>query len=835
MRRGMFLPRSPLLRALELAGALLIALAVPVAAEPRTGVDPAVAQSFGAPAMPSARVDTIAVGADAADSAEAPRPPQRVGHIFVVGNISTDSLRVIRTFEVYPGSLYSDDAVRRGMKKLFALGIFEDLSLTRDEHDDVVDITIHVLERPRIARFVFEGNQHKDTADLEKKLIMRVGETYVPTAVQTQIDSLLKYYKDDGYAQAQITATPDSLPDRKVALRFTVQEGEKVKIMDIQLIGATAFKQSQLAKQLKSKKHWFLGGGEVKDENFEEDKQKVEAWYHNHGYRDAHVVSHELKPGDTPQHLIYVVTIDEGRRYRFGNVTWTGAQTLHQSDLEHTWHGLAGDLYDAQQVERSQGEIYAAYAEQGYLYLNVEPRETLRDSLIDITFAIGEGQPSHIRLVNISGNHGTREKVIRRQLSVHEGDQFRRSTLVRSQGDVMRLGIFEDAQMDFAPAESSDVDINIKIKEKQVGTASAGAGYTSEAGLTGFIEFGHNNVLGNAQSLQLHLERGARTSNYYLNFTEPWFHDTPTLLGFNVFNSSLDRDFYHEKHVGASSQIGRPLRWPDFSHLTATYRLENVTYSQLATATTTTPVQDSITLQDINPGVPRLTSSFSLSFSRITTDNPFYPTRGTKFIYTPTFTGGPFAGTINYFMHRVEGRAYTPSIRRGVTMMFRARFGLLGVYPWMGSSHVPDYERFRLGGGSTLDPLRGYDDYQVVPEKYDVWVTERVDTSTTPGVPKYRFYPAHVRYPGGRYYTSYTIEQQFPVVNPLHAVIFFDAGNTWDLAREMQPLNLKIGAGIGFRLEIPLLGNIGLDYGYGFNRDDHPRFVAHFLLGNVNN
>ena len=442
------------------------------------------------------------------------------------------------------------------------------------------------------------------------------------------------------------------------------------------------------------------------------------------------------------------------------------------------------------------------------------------------------------RMVNIVGNKGTREKVIRRQLTIHEGDRFRRSTLVRTQGDVFRLGIFSDVQMDFSPAESTDVDINVKVQEKQVGTASAGAGFTSASGLTGFLELGHNNVLGNAQSLSLHLERGGRTSNYFVSFTEPWFHDSPTLLGFSVFNSSIARDFYKEKRIGGSGQIGRPLRVPDFSHVAFSYRLESATYDAL-TVITTKSVQDSITLEDIEPGKSRLTSNFTTSFTRNNTNNPFYATKGTRLSLVDEFTGGPFGGTVSFHKHRIDGRAYLPSVLRGLTTMVRARIGLMGEYANENLGHAPAYERFRLGGGSTVDPLRGYEDYMIVPDKFNRIVMERYG-----GVPdtvggeigtRYIFRPVRVRYPGGRYFTSYTFEQQFPVVHPLHAVIFFDAGNTWDLGKEIQPFKLRTGAGIGFRIEIPLLGNIGFDYAYGFNRDDRPRWVGHFLLGNVNN
>jgi outer membrane protein assembly factor BamA len=174
--------------------------------------------------------------------------------------------------------------------------------------------------------------------------------------------------------------------------------------------------------------------------------------------------------------------------------------------------------------------------------------------------------------------------------------------------------------------------------------------------------------------------------------------------------------------------------------------------------------------------------------------------------------------------------------------MIKARYGVLGRYPDQHES-VPIYDRFRLGGGTTIDPLRGYDDYQVVPDKFDYKVPTIVSVATYDttlgGAIDTTFHSdttgfTRVRYPGGRFMSVYTIEQQFPIVHPLHGVLFFDAGNTWDQFHEIQPFSLKMSAGIGFRLEIPLLGNVGFDWGYGFNRDDGPRGRGHFLLGNVN-
>jgi outer membrane protein insertion porin family len=798
------------------------AAGAPAGTPPVTG-----ATGFSAPAPALAPPDSV--------GGEGPEPAAeieyRVGTVSVRGNAHTDSVRIVRTFEVPPGTRYADDAVRRGIRKLFALGLFDDVSVERSPRADRMDLVIRVKERPRIAKIAFSGNHKRSTDDLEKKLFLHAGEVYSPVTVQTQVDSLLKYYRDDGFARATIEAATDSAATGGLGLRFVVHEGEKVRITRIEFAGATTFPAKKLRKQLKTHAKGFFGGGEVKEEEVPEDQEKLEAFYHAHGYRDMRVTGRDLQATADPRKLTLVITVDEGRPYRMGTVSWTGNQVLPSSELAPLWKAKPDEGYDASKIEKVQGLAYAAYAEKGYLYVGIEPREAVPDSdRVNLTYVVSEGQPSRIRYVNIIGNKATREKVIRRELEVHEGDRFRRSALMRTQGDLSRLGLFEEVVPDFTPADSTDVDINIKVKEKQVGTASAGAGYTGQTGFTGFLELGHNNVLGNGQSLALHLERGSRRSDYSLSFTEPWFHDTPTLLGFSAFNMSTELDLYKEQRRGGSARIGRPLPWPDYSRGSIGYSLEDVTISEFGDTLST---QSQIVLAGIPAGKPVRTSSLILDFTRNSTDNAFYPTRGTRLSWDAELAGGPFLGAVSYIKNRIEGRLYLPSFTRRVTTMARARVGVLGI--WAGQqAAVPPYERFRLGGGSTLDPLRGYEDYMVVPEKFIHEIPTAYDSVLVNGVKVWQPVSyGKIRYPGGRYMTLYTLEQQFPIVSPLHGVVFFDAGATWDQWREIQPFRLKTSVGIGFRMEIPMLGNIGFDYGYGFNRDDGPHGKGHFLLGNV--
>jgi outer membrane protein insertion porin family len=760
-----------------------------------------------------------------------------VGTISVTGNVTVDSARIVRSFEVVPGSRFSADAVRRGIRKLIALGLFDDVSIDQVEHADRIDLVVHVKERPRIGEIRFIGNKKRDTDDLEKKLFLHVEHPYNPAQVPTQIDSLLQYYHDQGFPRAHITsdAQPDSATGR-IRLHFLVSEGERVRITRIEFAGLRAFPAKKLKKQLATKARGWFGGGDFKDETFAADEEKLDSYYRNHGYRDAHVTAHELKPGAKPRDLTLLFTLEEGPRYQIGNISWSGNVVVPSATLEKLWQPRAGEIYDQSKIQKIQGLAYAEYAEIGYLYLNVDPHETVNGQKVDVAFAITEGAPSKVRMIQIAGNLGTREKVIRREIDIHEGDRFKRSALVRSQGDIMRLGFFEDVQLDFAPADSSDVDLSIKVKEKQVGTASAGAGYTAQSGVTGFIELGHNNVLGNGQSLSLHLERGAKRSEYYLSFTEPWFRDTPTLLSSSVFNTNRELDLYTEKRAGASGRIGRPLPWPDFSRGSIGYSLEDVTI-KIDKPDSLFTAQDSIVLRGLRNGEPILTSSVNLNFLRNSANNPFYPTGGSRFSIESEVAGGPFGGSVNFHKHRVEGKLYFPSLLKGVTTMVRGRVGLIGEYADQ-NLPVPPYERFRLGGGTTPDPLRGYDDYMVVPQKFVRSVMNLVRRTVTDSLGQPSTVTdtsfSLVRYPGGRFMTLFTVEQQFPIAHPLHGVIFFDAGNAWDQLREIRPLDLRIGAGAGIRLEIPLLGNIGFDYGYGFDRrdlGDKPKFVGHFLIG----
>src|SRR5262249_6097260 len=204
-------------------------------------------------------------------------------------------------------------------------------------------------------------------------------------------------------------------------------------------------------------------------------------------------------------------------------------------------------------------------------------------------------------------------------------------------------------------------------------------------------------------------------------------------------------------------------------------------------------------------------------------NNPFYPTRGQRGSLTSQFAGGPLQGDFSYNQTRLDTRWYRPSVLKSAAHMLRLRLGGVGAYQ-KGDS-IPGYERFRLGG-ITQDGLRGYDDYSIVPRENDTFPRYAPGSSVTPG----SFSRVRTPYPGGRFMGIVTLEEQFPVVNPVHGVLFAEAGNVWNRLSDVRPLDLRRSIGFGLRVEIPVLGNVGFDYAYGFDKD-RPSWHGHFLLG----
>ena len=768
---------------------------------------PALAQAPAPPVTPSPGAllaDSLAVPADTSAA-----PAQTIRSVSAAGYVNVDSLVVIRTFGMPAGQPYDPREVRVAVRRLFATGLFTDVTVSDAPVSGGVALTIHVQERPRVKEIVFHGAKKIEEKTLKEKLTLAEGQLLDTGTLELDARKIESAYAADGYAHTRVTARTEPAGAGAIRVVFDVQEGAKVKVRAVVFHGNQTLKSEALAKAMESKKPGFLRSGVFKPEHLDKDETKLRLYMRTRGYKDADVDS--IVPADVPdgKGVILHVFLREGPRYRFGQLTWTGNTAVPTSALVLATVPKPGTIYNEAQVQKTLENAYTLYQEQGYLFLSIDPKMADRDSIVDVDFQVQEGTRSKIANLEITGNTRTRENVIRREASVYPGDIFRRSTLMRTQRDIFGLGYFQDVNVDYEPTgDSADINLTLKVQEKQTGTASAGAGYSSQTGLTGFVELGHNNLFGKGQSVNIRVERGSKRNDLELSYTEPWFRDTPLSVGFDIFNTRRDLDFYRRKDVGGGVRLGRPLRWPDYTRGIISYDLRDVTLSDFVLPRAGEPSN----LQELrNTKWPRRVSGVTLTFNRNSTDNPFYPSKGSKIISMNEVAGGLLGGVESFYKETFENKSYT-RLGGPFVLMVRGKTGFLG------GGQVPDYERFRLGG-TTVDYLRGYPDYYVVPR------ANITRDSLTGAILD--------RYPGGKTMLILTSELQFPIADPLHGLLFFEAGNTWNSTRDLDLGDLRKSIGFGVRLEVPALGRIGFDLGYGLDREEGSRWEPHFQLGNT--
>ncbi|MDI6807979.1 MAG: outer membrane protein assembly factor BamA [Candidatus Eisenbacteria bacterium] len=718
---------------------------------------------------------------------------ETVKSIAVSGNIAVEEGLILSTFPLKAGQELRRDDVANGVKKLYSLGLFSDVQVEATAERDGISLVIKVKEREKISKIEFKGNKKGGTDTLKEKISTSPGQLVDGFRLAEDVEKLLSYYKEEGrpLAKIQWSKTPTETP-RGVAIVFEITEGPKVKVRSISFSENQGTTEKQLRKVMATKKKGFLRSGAYKDEYADMDIEKLEAFFKNRGYKDAKVKGHFVNYSADNRWVDLNIEIDEGLRYVIGSVSWNGNKALSDKEVSDAIASQTGTLYSEERIERTRQNLFEAYAEKGYLFVAVTPEMTPQDTVLDVVYMMQEGEPSYVRDIRITGNTRTKEKVIRRELFLKPGDPFKRSLLAHGQRDVFNLRIFEDVLVDYEVDENGrDIDLIFKVKEKQTGTANAGFGYGTATGLTGFAEVGHNNLFGNNQSISLRLERGSRRSNIELSFTDPWLLDTPTTAGFEAYNAQRVLDYYTEYRKGGSVFAEKLVPRSRVVRGSVAYRYEEITLEDVSDTTLA-----------LVAGKPQRTSSVTFGLRGVTTDNPFRPKKGGRFRSSVEFAGGRIGGDVNFHKYLFDGRIYKRWLFKPV-FMFRGRVGYVSGYT--AKDRIPTYEKFRLGG-TVYDYLRGYPDYSIHPRGNAAW-------------------------DGGRFMLGYTTEYQFPIAEPLRGLLFYDVGGTWNSVSTFRASGFMQGFGFGFRIDVPMLGEIGFDYGYGINREEGARWEPHLQLG----
>tara|TARA_B100000749_G_scaffold98377_1_gene75000 strand:- start:11754 stop:14165 length:2412 start_codon:yes stop_codon:yes gene_type:complete len=753
----------------------------------------------------------------------------------VEGNIISSSNTIIFTSGLRKGLSVSSSEFPRAVKRLWQLGLFDDIQIRYDNEDEEgLSLTIIVKESSVLGDVHYKGNRKIKIRKFEEELNLVTGQRIKPNLLYDKVKKIEDLYAEKGYLMADVNAEltkPENesnlfggkARDLTQDIIFKIKENKKVKLSNIRFEGNETYSDLRLRltmKDIKQQRWYFFWRAAFDQDKFEEDLENIRKHYRNKGYRDFKIISDSVHYTEDKQNMDLVLTVKEGPMYKYRNFSWDGQNLYNEKILSQALGLEKGDKYSQEDFEKAVYErMQNLYMDRGYIYSRIEPQITPAgmDSL-DIHFVIVENHKVYIRNIVIRGNEKTRENVIRRQLRIFPGDVFNKDRLMRSYREIMMLNYFGNVLPDVVPIDDDEVDVEIVVEEKPSGTANMQMGFSQAFGVTGGGGFSLPNWKGKGQHLALSFDVGTNYGNsFYTNssyqpskkrqasfsFTDPMVNDTKNLLGASIFYSFRGRSSMYYSPldatmVGSSLRWGRRFKWPDdffrgswsFQILQRMYEAETQEELEQYTSGLNETIGVNIT-QAIN---------------RDSRDHPEFTTQGSLMSITSTISGGPLGGNEDFHKHVLNLEWYTPTFWKFV-LMSSLKLGAINMLPSMDDerSVIPFSERFIMGGNGLMygNPLRGYEDNRVGP-------------MTSRGNPV-----------GGNALAKVAMEFRVPFSeNPVvYGLIFAEMGNVWaetslqekfSLPR-VGPFDLKRSTGAGIRFFMPMIGMLGFDLGYGFD------------------
>ncbi len=686
----------------------------------------------------------------------------------------------IRTKE---GARVNRKTIREDIHTIMETGYFRQVVVEALPAPGGVKIVYHVEERPTIREVRFEGVKELEEDDLKEVVTIKTNTFLNIGALKENVEKIRKLYANEGYFRANVDYEAEPHDNNQVNVVFKVQENEEIKVRKVMFLGNSRFSDKNLGKILQTKKKSFLSfitsAGAYKEDVLKDDVTRLTLWYLDHGY-----LQFAAKPPltlSTEKGMYVFFIVEEGEQYTVKSMRWENATEEEEFILAGFQTLLPGQVFSRQALQDDITAMTDYYADQGYAFADIVPLYFPDDAslTVDVIYRVQKGEKYYVGDIRIAGNSKTRDKVIRRQMAMIEGDLYSSSMLRFSKSEVERLGYFDTVNINTElGSEPNLLDVVVSVKEGQTGTLSGGAGFSSTDQFILMANITQSNLFGRGQVLSLNAEIGGTRQNFSLSFTEPWLFDIPLSSGFDAFNTERVYQDFTRRSVGGALRLGYELR--QFVRGNVMYKYEDVEVkdvSQLA----------SITLR-AEEGRSTV-SSMTFSVVHNTLDNPMFPMKGFMNIGTAEFAGTIFGGNTDFVKFQVDTGVYLP-IMWGTTAHLRVRAG------WgegIGGDRLPVFERYFVGGISTV---RGYDVRSLGPEVDGVLI-------------------------GGNKELIFNIEYIFPIAPSLklRGLIFFDAGNAFGEDESIKFKNLRFSAGGGFRWFSPM-GPLTFVLGFPLDRQE---------------
>jgi len=804
---------------------------------------------------------TLSVSSQIAENIDYANPiTYEIGGVTISGakHLNDNALITISGLVVGEKIKIPGDDISSAINKLWEQGLFLDVNISIEKIvENLVFLNINLTEHSRLAKFKFKGKISKsDITTLKEKLKLIRGQVLTQNLINNSINTIKTFYIEKGFYNIRVDyfTAIDSTTINSKSLTFNINKGKKVKIKEIRFNGRNKIvnnkksifnqndslfaisnkKLKKSMKETKAKNFWrIFKVSKFIDNNYEDDKQNIIDNYNEIGYRDARIVDDTtyLNEDNT---INIEITIAEGKPYKFGKINFIGNKVYSNEDLNQKLGINEGDVFDQSILDSrlfgspEGNDISSLYLDDGYLFFNATPIEiAVNNRSIDLEIRIYEGKQARVNKVSIKGNTKTNDHVIMRELRTRPGDLFKRSDIMRSQRELAQMQYFDpeafDVKVDPDPARN-EVDITYILSEKSSDQIQLQGGWgagrvVGSLGFT-FNNFSTRNVFkkdkwtplpsGDGQSFTISAQsNGIYYQQYRMSFVEPWLGGKkPNALSFSIYksissNGQAGNDRQAIELSGLTIGLRKRLKFPD-DYFGIYNGLDFKQYELI----------NSQSFFSFSNGFSN-NISYNIRLDRNSVDQLIYPRRGSNILLslkiTPpysmfdgiddysTLTDQERYKWVEYYKWNVK-YAWFSNFTEKLVLATRSEMGILGAYN--NRLGISPFERFYVGGdamsgmgavydGRELIALRGYSNNSVSPET------------------------------GATIYNKYTTELRYALsLNPsstIYALGFLEAGNAWDNFDEFNPFSIKRSAGFGMRIMLPMIGVMGLDYGWGLD------------------
>ncbi len=750
---------------------------------------------------------------------------ERVEKIEIIGNDHVTRETVLYYLSSREGNPYSEELLRRDFKVLWETGFFSNIRMEREDGPEGKIIKIIVEENPLIKNIIYKTGRKVKENDIADKLkeeneYILAYSYYNPYKIQKIKKIIQDLLLEKGMMSAEVDVKINEKEENEFELVFDINEGSRAKVGAVEFEGEPKLLESILRSAMKQNKKqglisWISGKDVYKKNKLDEDLEAIREKLKEHGYMEAAVGEPRIE--EITKRSIFlkkrkmlkiIIPVDAGYLYRVGEIKIEGSKVLALKPLRKMIKLKEGDIYNFRLREKSLEDIQEVYADGGFLYAQIYPVENLdpKRKRVSVTFNIIEGDPVYVNTLQFKGNTYTKDKVLRREMLLREGERFRLAMFKNSMLRLQQLGLVQlegEPDLKRNPENPNLMDVTLNVKELQRNNIQFNAGYSGYDGTFIGLSYSTVNFLGAGEQLNIMLQHGKRVKNYMFGFTEPYFLDLPINLGFNIFSRYNNYPMiFEQRSKGATLYLGARIKG---------YLRTNINYSYEFIRIDVPDIPEDVDpLTYFNPYLAYDNRGYNISsvtpsLYRSTINSPLTPTSGSLYLASCKVAGSFLGGDVTMIKPRFEWTHYQPVMLNHV-IGFHLEYSFVQAFR---GSEIPVFERFYLGGERSI---RGYDIYSIGP---------RNEFGQILGGEKSLVFNAEYIIP-------------FGAQGPVYAILFYDMGNALSRNKKFDIGDMFYSTGLEMRIFVPAL-RIPFRLIFAYNnrriRYDDSSFAVRFAIG----